>query len=87
MLGGPLAYLAGEGAAFILATLLLQLLAAKALSPRAALDALRRRAGLAAAPPTPPPGAAPPGAGLRASGGTSRTAQLPPFAPAALVLT
>ena len=36
MLGGPLAYLAGEGAAFILATLLLQLLAAKALSPRAA---------------------------------------------------
>ena len=37
MLGAPLTYLASEGAAFLLATLLAQVLAAKALAPPAAL--------------------------------------------------
>ena len=40
MLGAPLTYLASEGAAFLLATLLAQVLAAKALNPYAWLHAL-----------------------------------------------
>ena len=66
MLGAPLTYLASEGAAFLLATLLAQVLAAKALNPYAWLHALAL-AGRRPLPPShrsPPPRTSPVGAEL-----------------------
>ena len=56
MLGAPLTYLASEGAAFVLATLLAQVLSAKALAPPAALRPSRwlHALGFGNRRPTPP---------------------------------